>query len=101
MVGRAHVRRPEDPGTAPGGTTSRQSAPRLGVYVDTTLAEQTTDGSTRVCAGQEGFPFLTVVAEVGSRFSEVVYFGRRPAREEVVHALPGTGSVAALPHYSR
>jgi len=71
------------------------------VYVDTMLAEQRTNGATTVSAGQEGFPFLTFVAEVGSRFPEIVFFGRQAVSNDVVHALPGAASVAALPHYSR
>jgi glycosyltransferase involved in cell wall biosynthesis len=68
----------------------------LAVYVDTVFRRQ----GNRLYTNAEGFPFMLFVAEVGQRFSETVFVGRRVgAGAGTEFELPSGFGLAPLPYY--
>jgi len=74
-------------------------AGRLGVYVDDVYRRvRSADGRSRISTDRA---FLLFVCEVGTRFDGLTLIGRTlPGTEDADYVLPGSVSLAELPHYT-
>lgn len=80
---------------------SERSTQRLGVYIDALYQLKPTPDGERLASDPVDRPFLLFAAEVATRFSRLVLFGRTVPSERPTNflELPGNPSLAALPLY--